>query len=297
MSVLVDCRTRVCVMGVTGRIGRVQTRYMQAAGTQIVSGVTPGKGGEQVEGVPVYDTVTAAQAAAPADAVVLFVPPAAAETAASEAIAVGIGLVVLITEGVPVHGAMRLRARARAAGARLLGPTTPGIITPGQCKIGIMPAALFSPGPVGVISRSGTLSYEVSGALGAAGIGQSTVIGMGADPVVGTPLVDLIELFQADPQTEAIVIIGEVGGDQEERAAEFLAGRPHKPVVAYIAGHSVPPGVRMGHAGAIVQRGGGTAASKAAALAAAGIPTATGPAGVADLVRKALRDRLQDTPC
>jgi succinyl-CoA synthetase alpha subunit len=262
---------------------------MQEAGTRIVSGVTPGKGGQQVEGIPVFDTVAAAQAECPADAALLFVPPAAAEEACNGAIAAGIPLVVLITEGVPVHSAMRLRARARAARVRLLGPTTPGIIAPGRCKIGIMPASLFRRGPVGVVSRSGTLSYEIGGALASAGLGQSTVVGMGADPVVGTDLVELLDLFEADLETEAVVVIGEVGGDQEERAARHLANCGHKPVVAYIAGRSVPAGVRMGHAGAIVQRGAGTAVGKAEALAAAGVPTATGPAAVVDLVRRALR--------
>jgi succinyl-CoA synthetase alpha subunit len=291
VSILIDGETRVCVMGITGRIGRVQTRYMQEAGTRIVSGVTPGKGGQQVEGVPVFHTVAAAQAESPADAALLFVPPAAAEEAGTEAIAAGFPLVVLVTEGVPVHAAMRLRSRARTTGVRLLGPTTPGIIAPGRCKIGIMPASLFGRGPVGVVSRSGTLSYEIGGALAAAGLGQSTVVGMGADPVVGTDLTELLDLFEADPETETVVVIGEVGGDQEERAARNLAGRGHKPVVAYIAGRSVPTGVRMGHAGAIVQGEAGSAAGKAEAFAAAGVPTATGPAEVVDLIRRAIAQR------
>jgi succinyl-CoA synthetase alpha subunit len=288
MAILVDAATRVCVQGITGRIGQVQARYMLQAGTRIVSGVTPGKGGQQVEGVPVFDSVAQAQASHPADAALLFVPPAAAEAAASEAIAAGIGLLVLVTEGVPVHSTMRLRARARAAGARLLGPTTPGIIAPERTKIGIMPAQLFRRGPVGVISRSGTLSYEISGCLSQAGIGQSTVVGLGADPVVGTDIVELLRLFAADPQTRAVVIIGEVGGSQEERAARHIAEAGGKPVVAYVAGRTVPAGVRMGHAGAIVQRGEGSAAEKIRAFAAAGVPVATRPAAVADLIAGAL---------
>lgn len=288
MAILVDATTRVCVQGITGRIGRIQTWYMQQAGTRIVSGVTPGKGGQQVEGVPVFDSVAQAQSWCPADASLLFVPPAAAEEAATEAIEVGIPLVVLITEGVPVHSTMRLRARSRAAGVRLLGPTTPGIIAPGRTKIGIMPAHFFRPGPVGVISRSGTLSYEISGLLSAAGIGQSTVVGLGADPVVGTGIAELLDLFQADPETKAIVLIGEVGGSQEESAAQHIAAAIDKPVVAYIAGRSAPSEVRMGHAGAIVQRGVGSAQEKLQALAAAGVLTAFRPTEVVELIHRVL---------
>ncbi|MEW6756089.1 MAG: succinate--CoA ligase subunit alpha [Candidatus Latescibacterota bacterium] len=288
MAILVQAGTRVCVHGITGRIGCVQTRYMLEAGTRVVAGVTPGKGGQEVEGVAVFDSVCQAQACCGVDASVLFVPPAAAEEAATQALEAGVGLVVLITEGVPVHGTMRLRARAQASGARLVGPTTPGIIAPGQCKIGIMPASLFRRGPVGVVSRSGTLSYEIGGLLCAAGIGQSTVVGLGADPVVGTDLVELLELFAADPETRAVVLIGEVGGNQEERAARRLLEGYPKPVVAYIAGRSVPPGVRMGHAGAIVQGGSGSAGEKMAALGRAGARVARRPADVVDLVRAVL---------
>ncbi|MBI2503007.1 MAG: succinate--CoA ligase subunit alpha [Candidatus Latescibacteria bacterium] len=290
MAILVDAQTRVCVQGITGRAGRMQARYMLEAGTRIVSGVTPGKGGEEVEGVPVFNTMAEAQAAAPAEVSILFVPPAVAESAATQALEAGIRLLVLITEGVPVHSTMRLRARARAAGARLIGPTTPGIIAPGRTKIGIMPARFYSPGPVGLISRSGTLSYEIGAELSAAGLGQSTVVGLGADPVVGTGMAELLQLFAADPETEAVVLVGEVGGTQEEGAARFAATMD-KPVVAYIAGHSVPPGVRMGHAGAIVQGGTGSAAEKLRALEAAGVRTARQPGQVAGLVREALRSR------
>ena len=288
MAILVDADSRICVQGITGRIGQVQARYMQQAGTRIVSGVTPGKGGQEIEDVPVYDSVGQAQAENPADVSVLFVPPPAAEGAATEAIEAGIQLVVLITEGVPVHATMRLRARARAAGARLLGPTTPGIIAPERTKIGIMPAQLFSRGPVGVISRSGTLSYEMGGLLSSAGIGQSAVVGMGADPVVGTDITELLDLFAADPETRVIVLIGEVGGSQEERAARHIATAIDKPVVAYIAGRSVPSGVRMGHAGAIVQGSSGSAEEKIQAFADAGVRTAAHPAEVVDLVRHCL---------
>ncbi len=288
MGILIDAGTRVCIQGITGRIGKVQARYMREAGTCIVTGVTPGKGGLSVDGVPVFDTVGAAQEAEPADASVLFVPPAAAENAATEAIEAGVRLIVLITEGVPVHSTMRLRARARGAGARLLGPTTPGIIAPERAKLGIMPASLFRRGPVGIISRSGTLSYEIGGLLTEAGLGQSTVVGMGADPVVGTDLVELLELFAADPETGAVVLIGEVGGNQEERAAAAIASGYARPVVAYIAGRTVPPGVRMGHAGAIVQDGAGDAGHKIRALADAGVRTAPRPADVVRLVQESL---------
>jgi len=288
MAILVDADSRICVQGITGRIGQVQTRYMQQAGTRIVSGVTPGKGGQEVEGVSVYDSVGQAQSENPADVSVLFVPPVAAEGAATEAIEAGIPLVVLITEGVPVHATMRLRARAQATGSRLLGPTTPGIIAPERTKIGIMPAQLFSRGPVGVISRSGTLSYEMGGLLTNAGIGQSAVVGMGADPVVGTDVTELLDLFAADSETQVIVLIGEVGGSQEERAARHIATAIDKPVIAYIAGRSVPSGVRMGHAGAIVQGSTGSAAEKIEAFAAAGVRTAAHPAEVVELVRHCL---------
>ncbi len=290
MAILVGAETRVCVQGITGRIGRTQTRYMLEAGTRIVSGVTPGKGGERVEGVPVYGSMAEAQQAAPAEVSILFVPPAVAEAAGAEALAAGIGLLVLVTEGVPVHSAMRLRARAGATGARLIGPTTPGIIAPGRTKIGIMPARFFRPGPVGLISRSGTLSYEIGAELSAAGLGQSAVVGMGADPVAGTDMAELLRLFAADGETEAVVLVGEVGGAQEERAARFAASMS-KPVVAYIAGRSAPPGVRMGHAGAIVQGGMGSAAEKLEALEAAGVTTAARPGEVAGLVRRVLNGR------
>ncbi len=287
MAILVDAGTRVCVQGITGRIGSVQAGHMLREGTAIVSGVTPGRGGQEVEGVPVFDTMADAQAASPADASVVFVPPVAAEGACVEAFDAGVGLVVLVTEGVPVHSAMRIRARAEATGARLVGPTTPGVIAPGRTKLGIMPARLFSPGPVGVISRSGTLSYEIAGELSEAGLGQSTVVGIGADPVVGTDIRELLGLFEADDETEAVVIVGEVGGSQEENAAAYAKARMQKPVVAYIAGRSVPPGVRMGHAGAIVAGGAETAEEKVQALEASGVRTAARPSDVVRLIREA----------
>jgi len=288
MAILVDVDTRVCVQGITGRIGRVQTGHMLREGARVVAGVTPGRGGQHVEGVPVYDSMTDARAGAKVDASVVFVPPVAAEGACTEAIEAGVKLVVLITEGVPVHSTMRIRARAEAAGARLVGPTTPGVIAPGRTKLGIMPARLFSRGPVGVISRSGTLSYEISGALSEAGMGQSTVVGIGADPVVGTDIQDLLGLFNADDETEAVVIVGEVGGGQEERAAAFIASEMTKPTVAYVAGMGAPPGVRMGHAGAIVSGGTGGVVEKTRVLESAGVRVAAQPSDVVRLAGEAL---------
>ena len=293
MSILVDSDTRACVQGITGRIGRVQTAHMLNDGAKIVAGVTPGRGGESVEGVPVFGSVQDAQREVGVDASVLFVPPPAAEDACTEAIEAGISLLVLITEGVPVHDTMRIRARAAQHEARLIGPTTPGVISPGQTKLGIMPSRLFSPGPVGVISRSGTLSYEISGELSASGLGQSTVVGIGADPVVGTDIQQLLALFEADAQTEAVVVIGEVGGRQEERAAAYIHRHVRKPAVAYVAGRSVPEGVRMGHAGAIVAGGTGTARSKVEAFAAAGVRVASRPSEVARLVGEVLSRRCR----
>ena len=286
MSILIDQSTRVLIQGMTGRVGRAQAQFMLAEGTRIVAGVTPGKGGTTEQGVPIYDHVAEAQANAAADLSLLFVPPAVAEQAIDEALHAGFRKLVLITEGIPVHSTMRMRARAEAAGARLVGPATPGIISPGQCKVGIMPARFFQPGPVGVVSRSGTLSYEVSGGLSAAGIGQSTVVGLGADPVVGTDITDLLQSFDDDPQTSVVVLIGEVGGSQEERAAHFVREHMQTPVVAYIAGRCAVPGVAMGHAGALVREGSGTVDDKIAALEAAGIRVAATPAGVVELVKE-----------
>jgi succinyl-CoA synthetase alpha subunit len=257
-------------------------------GTNIVAGVTPGKGGEEVEDIPVYDTVAEAVAERRAEASVFFVPPAAVKDAARETIESGIGLMVIVTEHVPIHDVMELKAYATDKGARLLGPTSPGIITPGQSKIGIMPGNMFRAGRIGVISRSGTLCYEICADLAEAGLGQSTAVGMGADPVVFTNMPELIELFDQDPETDLVVIVGEVGGTQEENASRFIAQRMTKPVVAYIAGHHVPEGKRMGHAGAIIQGGMGTAQSKSAALKQVGVEVAEFPLEVVELVRRRL---------
>jgi succinyl-CoA synthetase alpha subunit len=291
VSILVDANTQVLVQGVTGRIARVQTRYMFEAGTRVVAGVTPGKGGETVEGIPVFDTVSEVVRELQIDASVLFVPVDAAFDSVDEAVVNGIKLVVLITEHIPVHDVMKMRALAMENEAKLIGPTTPGIITPGQCKVGILPANMFCPGPVGIISRSGTLSYEVAADLCARRIGQSTVVGMGADMIVGTNLIDLLSLFNQDDATELVVVVGEVGGSQEEDAAAYIAKEMAKPVVAYVAGASVPPGRRMGHAGAIVERETGSAESKVKALAAAGIHVALRLYEIPVIVERLLRQQ------
>jgi len=288
VSILLKRETKVLVQGITGRVGRAQTKWMLEYGTNIVAGVTPGKGGEEVEGVPVYNSVAEAVVARRADASVFFVPPAAVKDAARETIEAGIRLIVVITEHMPVHDVMELRAYAMNQGVRLLGPTSPGIITPGQAKMGIMPGNMFRPGRIGVISRSGTLCYEICADLAEAGLGQSTAVGMGADPVVFTSMPELMALFDQDPDTELVVIVGEVGGTQEENAARFIARQMTKPVVAYIAGRDAPEGKRMGHAGAIIQGSMGTPQSKSAALRQVGVDVAEYPLEVVNLVRRRL---------
>jgi succinyl-CoA synthetase alpha subunit len=285
MSILLSRHTRVLVQGITGRIGSVQTRWMKEYGTNIVAGVTPGKGGGEVAGVPVFDSVANAVRETGAEASVFFVQASFVLDAFFETVEAGIRLIVVVPEHVPVHDVMRMRARVEERGVFALGPTTPGILTPGEAKMGIMPGSLFTPGRIGVISRSGTLAYEVAGILSAAGFGQSTVVGMGADPVSLTTLPDILRLFRDDPGTDAVVIVGEVGGAQEEKAAEFIAAGMTKPVAAYIAGRSVPEGKRMGHAGAIVRGSAGTAKRKCEALAAAGVRILDSPAEVADWAR------------
>ena len=274
MSILIDKNTKVLVQGVTGNIGTTQTKYMLKEGTNIVAGVTPGKGGLKVEDVPVFDTVEEAVNNFPIDVSLLFVPARVAKDSVLEAIDAGIKTVVLITEHTPVHDVMEMKAYALQKNAILIGPTTPGIITPGECKIGILPANMFCQGQVGIISRSGTLAYEVAANLCAIGIGQSTVVGMGADRVAGTNLVDILKLFNQDKDTKVVVIVGEVGGTQEEDTAEFIKKEMSKPIVAYIAGTSVPPGKRMGHAGAIIEGGKGSAKSKIESLLASDVKIA-----------------------
>lgn len=289
MSILLNRETKVLVQGITGRTGRVQTHWMLDYGTNIVAGVTPGKGGEVVEGIPVYDTVAEAVASQGAEASVFFVPAPAVKEAARQTIDAGIRLIVVVTEHIPVHDVMEIKEYASDREVQIIGPTTPGVITVGEAKMGIMPGNMFTPGRIGVISRSGTLSYEVSINLATGGFGQSTVVGIGADPVVFTNMPELLRLFEKDPGTDLIVIVGEVGGIQEERAAEFIDRWVTKPVVAYIAGLNAPAEKRLGHAGAIIQGDGkGTPQSKIAALTGVGVDVARYPAQVVDLVRKHL---------
>jgi len=288
MSILLNENTRVLVQGITGKIGQAQTKWMKEYGTNIVAGVTPGRGGASVEGVPVFDSVAEAVKDAGAEASVFFVPARSVKDTVFETLEAGIRLVVVVTEHIPVHDTMEMRAEARKLGATLLGPTTPGILTVGEAKMGIIPGNLFPKvgGRAGVISRSGTLAYEVGGILAKAGAAPSTVVGMGADPVVLTDLADILKLFAADPATDFVTIVGEVGGIQEEMAAEYIARDFKKPVIAYIAGRNTPEGKRMGHAGAIVQRGMGSVQSKVAALEKAGAHIAKTPAEIGEIAKK-----------
>lgn len=281
-----DDSTRVLVQGMTGRIGSIQTRWMLAYGTKVVAGVTPGKGGTTVEGVPVFDSVEEAVDQTGANASVFFIPAAFVLDAFFETVDAGVKLIVMIPEHIPIHDVMKMRAYAIERGALALGPTTPGILVPGKGKMGIMPASLFAPGRVGIISRSGTLSYEFAGILSECGVGQSAVIGMGADPVVLTSLVDILRLFEEDRDTDGVIIVGEVGGDQEERAARFIREKMTKPVAAYIAGRRSPEGKRMGHAGAIVRGSAGTVKSKEEALREAGVEVLESPIHVARWAKK-----------
>jgi succinyl-CoA synthetase alpha subunit len=286
MSLLIDDSTRVIVQGITGRIGSAQTHWMLEYGTRVVGGVTPGKGGTTAEGVPVFDSVLEAVRETGANASVFFVPAAFVLDAFLETIDAGIKLIVVVPEHIPVKDVMKMRSYAIEKGVFALGPTTPGILSPGKGKMGIMPASLFAPGRVGIISRSGTLSYEFAGILSEVNVGQSTVVGMGADPVVLRNLADILELFERDNDSDAVIIVGEVGGEQEEKAAGFISRRMTKPVAAYIAGRHSPQGKRMGHAGAIVRGTAGTVAGKKEALIAAGVEILESPIHVADWAKK-----------
>jgi len=289
MAVLVGKETRLVVQGLTGKEGTFHTRQAVAYGTQVVAGVTPGKGGKEVDGIPVFDTVEQAVGATGANASVVFVPPPFAADAVMEAAAADLPLVVCISEGIPTQDMVRVWTALQGGRTRLIGPNCPGIITPGECKIGIMPGHIHTPGPVGVVSRSGTLTYEAVGQLTGLGLGQSTCVGIGGDPIVGTDFIDMLRLFEDDPQTEAIVLIGEIGGTAEEEAAAFVRENVTKPVVSFIAGRTAPPGRRMGHAGAIISGGKGTAAEKMKALAEAGIHVAESPASIGETARRLLR--------
>jgi succinyl-CoA synthetase alpha subunit len=289
VSILVDRDTRVLVQGITGREGSFHTEQMVEYGTNVVSGVTPGGKGKSVAGVPVFDTVADAVAATAPNVAIIFVPARFAPDAIYEAVDNDLPLVVCITEGIPVVDMVPLYAHAQNRGTRLLGPNCPGLITPGEAKVGIMPGFIHIPGPVGVVSRSGTLTYEVVDALSRAGTGQSTAVGIGGDPVIGTSFVDVLGLFEADPATEAIVMIGEIGGNDEETAARFIQDHVTKPVVGFIAGRTAPPGKRMGHAGAIISGGSGTATEKMAALEASGVRVVDRPSAVPDAIQAALR--------
>ena len=290
MSVLLDRATRVIVQGL-GREGSFHAARMIEYGTQVAGAVKPGRGGGTQDGIALFDTLAGAVAATGANASIIFVPAPAAPDAILEALDADLELVVAITEGIPIHEMLRIASVLEHDGSVLIGPNCPGVITPGQAKVGIMPAENFAPGPVGFVSRSGTLTYEIADLLTRAGLGQTTCIGIGGDPIIGLPTPDAVRLLNEDPATEVIVIVGEIGGSAEERAAEYLRAYGKKPAVAFIAGRSAPPGKRMGHAGAIVSGGQGTAESKVKAFAEAGIPVANAPSEIPALVQAALGGR------
>ncbi len=291
MSILINKDTRVICQGITGKVGTFHTKGCKEYGTKMVGGVTPGRGGESVEGLPVFDTVTEAVEQTGANATMIFVPPPAAADAILEAIDAGIKVVIAITEGVPVIDMVRVYKRVKASNSILVGPNCPGVITPEECKIGIMPGYIHKKGPVGVMSRSGTLTYEAVWQLTSLGLGQSTCVGLGGDPIVGTSFIDVLRWFQDDPATEAIMMMGEIGGSAEEEAAAFVKEYVTKPVAAFIAGRAAPPGKRMGHAGAIISGGKGTAKEKMAALQAAGIEVAESPADMGQALKRAIAQK------
>ncbi len=291
MSILVNKATKVVTQGITGSTGQFHTRACKEYGTQMVAGVTPGKGGSDFEGIPIFDTVAQAVAATGANASVIYVPPPFAADAIMEAADAGVALVICITEGIPVLDMVRVKRFLDARNTRLIGPNCPGVITPGECKIGIMPGYIHKPGKIGVVSRSGTLTYEAVHQLTQRGLGQSSCVGIGGDPVAGTGFIDVLELFEKDPGTEGVIMIGEIGGSAEEAAAEYVKAKMTKPVVGFIAGQTAPPGKRMGHAGAIISGGKGTAAEKMKAFEAAGIFVSQSPAELGETMIKALKER------
>jgi succinyl-CoA synthetase alpha subunit len=288
MAVLVDGSTRVVVQGLTGREGSFHGLRNRAYGTQVVAGVTPGKGGQDVEGIPVFDSVREAVHQTDADTSLIFVPARFAMDSVLEAVDAGVRTIVTITEGIPAHEMLRAHGFLKARGAIMIGPNCPGVISPGKANVGIIPPDIFRPGKVGLVSRSGTLTYQIAHELTQRGLGQSTAVGIGGDPIVGSSFVDVLALFEADSETEAVVLVGEIGGDEEEQAAAWWRANMSKPVVAYIAGFTAPPGKQMGHAGAIISGSSGTARAKKEALEGVGIRVAVNPAEVAELVEKVL---------
>jgi succinyl-CoA synthetase alpha subunit len=288
LSVIIDQGTRVCVSGLTGREGSFHAGNNRAYGTQVVAGVTPGKGGQDVDGVPVFNTVHEAVERTGANTSLIFVPPAFAADAILEAADAGISTIVCITEGIPAHDMLRVYTHLRRTGTRLIGPNCPGVLSPGKANVGIIPAAFFSEGNVGVVSRSGTLTYQIGYEIAERGFGNSSIVGIGGDPIVGSDFIDVVKLFEDDPETDLIVMCGEIGGDAEERTADYIADHVTKPVVGYIAGFTAPPGKTMGHAGAIVSGSRGTAAAKADALEAKGVRVGRTPTDVADIATEIL---------
>ncbi|MBL6632777.1 MAG: succinate--CoA ligase subunit alpha [Thermoleophilia bacterium] len=288
MSILVDENTKLVVQGVTGREGQFHTLRNKAYGTNVVAGVTPGKAGQDVDGIPVFNTVRDAVEATGANTSMIFVPPRFATDAIYESLDAGIDLTITITEGIPAHDMMRVYTHLKRSDQRLLGPNCPGAISPGKATVGIMPTDVFTPGRVGIVSRSGTLTYQISKEIGDMGIGQSTVVGIGGDPIVGSSFIDVLGMFEADPDTDLVVMVGEIGGDEEEKAGAFIAENMKTPVVGYIAGFQAPPGKQMGHAGAIITGSSGTAQGKKDALEALGVKVGTNPTEVAEIVRDTL---------
>lgn len=291
MAILVDTETRLVVQGLTGSEGRFHGLRNRSHGTNVVAGVTPGKGGQEVEGIPVFDTVASAVGEAQANTSMIFVPAPFAADAMYEAIDAGIRTVVCITEGVPAHEMLRIHAYLEQRDAVLIGPNCPGALSPGKANVGIIPAEIFREGAVGLVSRSGTLTYQIGHELTQLGLGNSTIVGIGGDPIVGTSFVDVLARFEADAQTEQVVMVGEIGGDEEEKAAAFIESEMTKPVVAYIAGFTAPPGKTMGHAGAIISGSAGTADAKKAALEAVGVKVGKTPTETAQLMREIMSNR------
>jgi succinyl-CoA synthetase alpha subunit len=291
MAIIVDRETRLVVQGITGREGSFHAKRNKAYGTKVVAGVTPGKGGADVDGIPVFDTVREAVGETQANVAMVFVPARFAADAVYEAVDAGIGTVICITEGIPAHDMLRVYNHVRPRGITLVGPNCPGVLSPGKANVGIIPAQIFREGAVGLVSRSGTLTYQIGHELTQLGIGQSTIVGIGGDPVVGSSFIDVLGRFEEDPETELVVMVGEIGGAEEEKAADFIAERMTKPVVAYIAGFTAPPGKTMGHAGAIVSGSAGTARAKKEALESRGVRVGTNPTEVARLAADAARSR------